>query len=218
MKYKCITLTFILFIGFMITEDNTFGEELNESNTISATLDTATFGAGCFWCIEAIFQELEGVESVVSGYSGGTMDNPTYDDVTSGESGHAEVAQITFDANKISFMDLLMVFWQTHDPTSLNKQGNDIGTQYRSAIFYHNEEQKMMAEMTKNQLDNTDAWEKPIVTEIAAFKKFYKAELYHQDYYSKSIADSANIPYCKYVIQPKLESFREVFKDKLKNK
>ena len=175
-------------------------------------LDTATFGAGCFWCIEAIFQELKGVESVISGYSGGTLDNPSYDDIITGTSGHAEVAQITFDPNVIGYMDLLMIFFQTHDPTSLNKQGNDFGPQYRSAIFYHNDEQKMMAEMTKNQLDNTDAWTNPIVTEISAFKKFYKAEKYHQDYFIKN----ENIPYCQYVIQPKLDAFREVFKDKLK--
>jgi len=174
--------------------------------------DTATFGAGCFWCIEAIFQELDGVESVISGYSGGTLDNPTYDDITRGTSGHAEVAQITYDPAKVSYMDLLMVFWKTHDPTSLNKQGNDFGPQYRSAIFYHNDEQKIQAESTKTQLDATDAWKNPIVTEISKFKKFYKAEQYHQDYYTKN----ENQPYCTYVIQPKLDAFREVFKDKLK--
>jgi peptide-methionine (S)-S-oxide reductase len=195
----------------MTAAENTLGQESEEETNVSS-MDTATFGAGCFWCVEAIFQELEGVESVISGYSGGTLDNPTYDDITTGTSGHAEVAQITFDPDKIGFMDLLMVFFQTHDPTSLNKQGNDFGPQYRSAIFYHNDEQKKMAEMTRNQLDATDTWEKPIVTEISALKKFYKAEKYHQDYFTKN----ENIAYCQYVIQPKLDSFREVFKDKLK--
>ena len=211
MKYKCITLTFILLIGFMLAAENTLGQESEEETNVSS-MDTATFGAGCFWCVEAIFQELEGVESVISGYSGGTLDNPTYDDITTGTSGHAEVAQITFDPEKIGYMDLLMIFFQTHDPTSLNKQGNDFGPQYRSAIFYHNDEQKMMAEMTRNQLDATDTWEKPIVTEISALKKFYKAEKYHQDYFTKN----ENIPYCQLVIQPKVDSFREMFKDKLK--
>jgi len=211
MKYKCITLTFILLIGFMTAAENTLGQESEEETNVSS-MDTATFGAGCFWCVEAIFQELEGVESVISGYSGGTLDNPTYDDITTGTSGHAEVAQITFNPEKIGYMDLLMIFFQTHDPTSLNKQGNDFGPQYRSAIFYHNDEQKMMAEMTRNQLDATDTWDKPIVTEISGFKKFYKAEKYHQDYFTKN----ANIPYCQLVIQPKVDSFREMFKDKLK--
>jgi peptide-methionine (S)-S-oxide reductase len=211
MKYKCITLTFILLIGFMTAAENTLGQESEEETNVSS-MDTATFGAGCFWCVEAIFQEMEGVESVISGYSGGTLDNPTYDDITTGTSGHAEVAQITFDPDKIGFMELLMVFFQTHDPTSLNKQGNDFGPQYRSAIFYHNDEQKMMAEMTRGQLDATDTWDKPIVTEISAFKKFYKAEKYHQDYFTKN----ATIPYCQLIIQPKVDSFREVFKDKLK--
>lgn len=211
MKYKGITLCLILFTLIMTTSKQTLGKESTESRT-AAELDTATLGAGCFWCIEAIFQELEGVESVISGYSGGTLDNPTYEDISSGNSGHAEVAQITFNPNIISYMDLLMVFFQTHNPTTLNKQGNDLGPQYRSAIFYHNEEQKMIAEMTKSQLGNTDAWNSPIVTEITEFNKFYKAESYHQDYFE----NNSKVPYCTYIIQPKLDSFREVFKDKLK--
>ncbi|HIA36541.1 MAG TPA: peptide-methionine (S)-S-oxide reductase MsrA [Flavobacteriales bacterium] len=178
----------------------------------SSELDTATFGAGCFWCVEAIFQELEGVESVISGYSGGTVENPSYDEVTSGLSGHAEVCQILFKPEVISYDDLLMVFWQTHDPTSLNKQGNDLGPQYRSAVFYHNEEQRTLAEMFKTQLDATETWSKPIVTEITPFTKFYKAENYHQDYFQQN----NNAPYCTYVIQPKLDALRETFKDKLK--
>jgi len=199
-------------MGTLISSKPESGKIEEGRKAAMGSMDTATFGAGCFWCIEAIFQELDGVESVISGYSGGMLDNPTYDDVTSGNSGHAEVAQIIYDPAKISYTELLMVFWQTHDPTSLNKQGNDFGPQYRSAIFYHNDEQKILAESTKRQLDATDAWDKPIVTEISKFKKFYKAEQYHQDYYVKN----ENQPYCTYVIQPKLDAFREVFKDKLK--
>ena len=201
-------------MGFLISSTPRTGEEPEVEQVAMAGMDTATFGAGCFWCIEAIFQELEGVQSVISGYSGGKLPNPTYDDIISGTSGHAEVAQIIYDPKKVSFMDLLMVFFQTHDPTTLNKQGNDFGPQYRSAIFYHTDEQKMKAEMTKRQLDATDAWPKPIVTEISKFTKFYKAEKYHQDYYK----NNSKVPYCTYVIQPKLDSFRKVFKDKLKKK
>lgn len=175
--------------------------------------DTATFGAGCFWCVEAIFQELEGVESVISGYSGGTAENPSYKDVSTGKTGHAEVCQILFDPQKISFGDLLIVFWQTHDPTSLNKQGNDLGPQYRSAIFYHNEEQKLLADVFKKQLNDTKKWPKPIVTEINPFTKFYIAEKDHQDYFQQN----TNAPYCTYIIQPKLDILKKSFKDKLKN-
>ena len=212
MKTRFTVLLMIIFMGSYTASKSEPGVKTEEKEQSMEGLDTATFGAGCFWCIEAIFQELEGVESVISGYSGGALDNPTYDDIISGTSGHAEVAQITFDPNKVSYMDLLMIFFQTHDPTSLNKQGNDFGPQYRSAIFFHNDKQKMMAETTRDQLDATDAWDKPIVTEISRFKKFYKAEKYHQDYY----INNSNIPYCTYIIQPKLESFRKVFADKLK--
>lgn len=177
-------------------------------------VETATFGAGCFWCVEALFKDLEGVISVTSGYAGGESENPTYKEVCSGTTGHAEVIQILFDRDKISYDELLEVFWKTHDPTTKNKQGNDEGTQYRSVIFYHNNRQKELAEKYKDELNNSGAFDNEIVTEIESFRKFYKAEAYHQDYYDLN----AGQPYCTYVIQPKVEKFRKVFKDKLKFK
>jgi peptide-methionine (S)-S-oxide reductase len=181
-------------------------------NTSSGTIDTATFGAGCFWCVEAVFQRLEGVIKVESGYSGGTVKNPAYREVCNGTTGHAEVCQITYDKSKISFKDLLEVFWKTHDPTTLNRQGNDSGTQYRSAIFYHNAEQKELAEKYKAELNKSGAWNDPVITEIAPFTAFYKAEDYHQNYFNQNGGE----PYCQYVIQPKVEKFEKVFKDKMK--
>ncbi len=180
-------------------------------NTLN--LDTAVLGAGCFWCVEAVFQQLNGVVSVTSGFSGGHSENPSYKDVCTGTTGHAEVAQIIYDTTKVSFDELLAVFWQTHDPTTLNKQGEDEGTQYRSAIFYHNQKQKETAEKYKKELDASGAWDKPIVTEIAPFTKFYKAEDYHQNYYNQN----GDQPYCTYVIRPKVEKFKKVFNDKLKH-
>lgn len=176
--------------------------------------DTATFGTGCFWCTEAIFKELEGVLSVTSGYSGGIVANPTYKEVCTGETGHAECVQVVFDPSKISFDELLEVFWQVHDPTTLNRQGADVGTQYRSAVFYHNDEQKQKAEKYKTELDKSGAFNNPIVTEITKFDKFYSAEGYHQDYYANN---SNTNPYCSIVIRPKLEKFEKVFKKKLKH-
>jgi peptide-methionine (S)-S-oxide reductase len=174
--------------------------------------DTATFGTGCFWCTEAIFQQLDGVLKVSSGYSGGQVKNPTYKEVCEGNTGHAECVEIVYDPEKISFDDLLEAFWQTHDPTTLNRQGNDVGTQYRSAIFYHNAEQKAKAEKYKADLDKSGAWDKPIVTEITPASTFYVAENYHQDYYN----NNGSAPYCYYVIRPKLEKFEKVFKSKMK--
>lgn len=174
--------------------------------------DTATFGTGCFWCTEAIFEQLKGVMKVSSGYSGGHVDNPTYKDVCDGTTGHAEVVQVVYDPERITFDELLEVFWQTHDPTTLNRQGNDVGTQYRSAIFYHNDEQKQKAEKYKAELNTSGAFKNPIVTEIAPFSKFYVAENYHQDYYT----NNGSQPYCYYVIKPKMEKFQKVFKDKIK--
>jgi peptide-methionine (S)-S-oxide reductase len=174
-------------------------------------MDTATFGTGCFWCSEAIFQQLKGVKSVVSGYSGGTTKNPSYMEVCTGNTGHAESIQVIYDPAIISYSSLLEVFWETHDPTSLNRQGNDEGTQYRSVIFYHNLNQKMLAEKYRKKLDDSGAYTKPIVTEISPYMAFYKAENYHQDYYNLHGEE----PYCQYVIQPKLEKFRKVFKDKI---
>lgn len=172
--------------------------------------ETATFGAGCFWCTEAIFKELKGVEKVIPGYAGGTMPNPTYAEVCSDTTHHAESVQVTFDPKVISYKDLLNVFWSVHDPTTLNRQGNDVGTQYRSVIFYHNENQKQEAEQSK--LEAQKFWKDPIVTPIVPFTNFYPAEDYHKDYYQKN----PDAPYCQVVINPKLTHFREKFKDKLK--
>ena len=175
-------------------------------------MEKATFGAGCFWCVEAIFTELKGVVSVEPGYAGGAIENPTYKAVCSGTTGHAEVAQITYDPSVITFDKLLSVFWKTHDPTTLNKQGADEGTQYRSVIFFHTEEQKSLAEKYKQQLSESGAWDNPIVTEISELTKFYIAENYHRDYY----ANNKDNQYCRYVIQPKVEKFRKVFVEELK--
>ncbi len=175
--------------------------------------ETATFGAGCFWCVEAVFQQLKGVQSVTSGYAGGTTKNPTYEQVCSGTTGHAEVAQIVFDPMIISYDQMLKAFWSSHDPTTLNRQGNDVGTQYRSVIFYHNEMQKQLAEKYKKELDDTRVWPDPIVTEIAPLTEFYKAENYHQNYYNSNRYQ----PYCMFVITPKLEKFRKVFEKQLKD-
>jgi peptide-methionine (S)-S-oxide reductase len=174
--------------------------------------ETATLGAGCFWCVEAVFQELRGVERVVSGYAGGAATNPTYQQVCSGSTGHAEAVQITFDPAVISFEELLEVFWRTHDPTTLNRQGADVGTQYRSVIFYHTEEQRMIAERSKRETDTSGLWPHPIVTEIAPFTDFYQAEGYHQDYYRSN----PHQPYCMLVIDPKLRKLRAAFGEKLK--
>jgi peptide-methionine (S)-S-oxide reductase len=177
--------------------------------------ETATFGTGCFWCTEAIFKELGGVISVMPGYSGGQTMNPTYKEVCSGETGHAECTQIVYDPTKISYDELLEVFFKVHDPTSLNRQGNDVGTQYRSVIFYHNDEQKRLAEKYKTELDRSGAYDKPLVTQIAPLEKFYPAENYHHDYYEYNKDKN---PYCAVVIRPKLEKFRKVFGEKLKAK
>lgn len=185
------------------------------TTTLPATAAVATFANGCFWCTEAIFEELDGVLSAVSGYTGGETINPTYKEVCSGNTGHAECLQITYDTTKISFDELLEVFWQTHDPTTLNRQGADVGTQYRSGIFYHNDEQRIKAEAYKAELDKSGAFDRPIVTEITPFSVFYPAEDYHQQYYE--LNGNSN-PYCRVVIQPKLEKFRKVFKDKLTRK
>ena len=181
---------------------------------MSDRTETATFGAGCFWCVEAVFKELKGVRSVVSGYTGGTTENPSYRQVCRGDTGHAEAVQITFDPEIISFEDLLQVFWHTHDPTTLNRQGADAGTQYRSAIFYHDQTQKEIAQRLKREVDQSRLWPDPIVTEIAPFTSFYKAEPYHQNYYDSNWDQ----PYCQVVIEPKLRKFRKEFQSKLNDK
>lgn len=179
----------------------------------TGTLDTITLGGGCFWCVEAIYQRLNGVESVASGYSGGHVKNPAYREVCNGTTGHAEVVQITYNPTMVSLEEILKVFFTVHDPTTLNRQGNDVGTQYRSAIFYRTEEQKKIAEEVKSGLDKSGAFDAPIVTEITAFDKFYKAEDYHQNYYNEN--KNSN-PYCQFVIVPKVEKFEKYFSDKLK--
>ena len=185
---------------------------MDETSPTVKKLDTATFGTGCFWCTEAVFQELKGVVKAVSGYTGGHVAHPSYEEVCSGTTGHAEALQITYDPAVITYDELLEVFWEAHDPTTLNRQGNDVGTQYRSAIFYHNAEQKEKAEHYKEKLNKSGAYDKPIVTEITAFSKFYPAEDYHQDYFRLH----GSQPYCQMVIRPKVEKFEKVFKDKLK--
>lgn len=176
----------------------------------SGKTEIATLGGGCFWCVEAIYQDLKGVSKVESGYSGGHIDKPTYREVCSGLTGHAEVIQVTFDPEVISYRDILRIFFTVHDPTTLNRQGNDKGTQYRSVIYYHSEEQKKIAEEVK--VEAKEAWDDPIVTEISAFDKFFKAEDYHQNYYK----DNPNEGYCSFIIAPKVKKFREKFKDRLK--
>jgi peptide-methionine (S)-S-oxide reductase len=180
---------------------------------VSEKIDTATFGTGCFWCTEAVFEQLNGVVKVTSGYSGGNVPNPSYKQVCTGETGHAECVQILYEPDKISFDELLEVFWQVHDPTTLNQQGADIGTQYRSAIFYHDAAQKEKAEKYKQELNESGAFSKPVVTEISPAQKFYPAEDYHQEYYANN--KNTN-PYCAVVIRPKLEKFQKVFGKKIK--
>ena len=180
--------------------------------TSTAKLDTATFGTGCFWCTEAIFQQLEGVEKVTSGYSGGKVPNPTYEQVCSKTTGHAECLNIMYDPKKITFDELLEVFWQTHDPTTLNRQGADVGTQYRSVVFYHNEEQRAKTAKYKTELDKSGAFNNPIVTTLEPFTLFYAAENEHQNYYNNNSSQG----YCQFVIRPKLDKFEKVFKSKLK--
>ena len=174
-------------------------------------MDIATFGNGCFWCTEAIFTRLKGVNSVKSGYSGGSVVDPTYDEVCRGTTGHAEVIQISFDPEIINYEELLEVFWKTHDHTTLNRQGNDVGTQYRSVVFYHKDEQEKLASGYKHKLNEAGIWSDPIVTEISKFDKFYPAENYHDDYYERN----GSQPYCAFVVTPKVEKFKKVFGNKL---
>jgi len=174
--------------------------------------EMATLAAGCFWCVETIFGRLKGVEQVVSGYAGGSIANPTYQEVCSGTTGHAEAVQIDFDPDTISFAELLEVFWRTHDPTTLNRQGADVGTQYRSAIFFHDDSQKEVAEQSKREAEAAGLWPDPIVTEIVPFANFYPAEDYHQDYYRLNSFQ----PYCRLVIDPKIGKLRKEFGSKLK--
>lgn len=220
MKYHFFTLlsllTFSIGCGAQegkLKNDKVFKEMEDHSILAEKKIDTATVGGGCFWCTEAQMQQLKGVVKVVSGYAGGQTKNPTYKEICTGLTGHAEVIQITFDASIISYDELLAAFWQAHDPTQLNKQGNDVGTQYRSIILFHNEEQKRIAETYKKKLNDEKVYDREVVTEIVPLKEFYTGEAYHQNYYNQNTDQG----YCMFVIQPKLEKFKKVFKDKLKD-
>jgi peptide-methionine (S)-S-oxide reductase len=221
MQLKSLFPTFICGVMLVFTS---CAQKNNDSKTKSpdkkhvsmsenAKLDTITLGGGCFWCTEAIYQRLNGVVSVTSGYAGGKVKNPSYREVCSGMTGHAEAVEIVFDTNVVSLTEVLQVFFKVHDPTTLNRQGADEGTQYRSVIFYRNEEQKKVAEEVKNGLDKSGAFNRPIVTEISPYTNFYKAEDYHQDYYNLNKNSNS---YCQIVIVPKIEKFEAYFKDKLK--
>ena len=206
---KTIILACLLFTGTLFSQNNNTSKKIKQSN-----FETITLGGGCYWCVEAVYENLKGVKSVVSGFSGGKTVNPSYEEVCSGTTGHAEVVQITFDKNVTNLDEIFKVFFTVHDPTTLNRQGADRGTQYRSVIFYNNEEQKQEAQSIIAELKKAKAYDDPIVTTIEPFKKFYKAEDYHQNYY----ANNKSQPYCQMVIQPKIEKFEKVFKDKLKTK
>jgi peptide-methionine (S)-S-oxide reductase len=184
----------------------------NEIRKNDDSLDIATFGTGCFWCTEAVFETMQGVLEVVSGYSGGQVSNPSYREVCNGTTGHAECVRIRYNPSGISYAELLEAFFRSHDPTTLNRQGNDVGTQYRSVIYYHNEEQRQLAETVKEELDKSGAFSNPIVTEISPAETFYPAEAYHQDYFK----NNPNQGYCAFVIAPKLDKFKKVFREKLK--
>lgn len=208
-------LLLLPFFGCAQSEKSNQDEKENMmevSNNVQ--LDTVTFGAGCFWCVEAVFQQMKGVHKVESGYAGGDSENPTYKEVCSGRSGHAEVARIWFDSSIISFETLLEIFWHSHDPTTLNRQGGDEGTEYRSVIFYHNETQKQVAEASKSATDTSGLWPNPIVTEISAVPTYYAAENYHQNY----LDNNPKQPYCSAVVGPKVQKVRKQFKHLLKDK
>ena len=202
---KSIIICLMLTLGV-------FGQ--NKKTMKQSNLETITLGGGCYWCVEAVYENLNGVKSVVSGFSGGRTANPSYEDVCTGTTGHAEVVQITYDKTVTNLDEIFKVFFTVHDPTTLNRQGADVGTQYRSVIFYKNEEQKLAAQTIINALKKAKVYDSPIVTTLEPYTQFYKAEDYHQNYYEQN----KNQPYCKMVIQPKIEKFEKVFKDKLKNK
>jgi len=207
MVSKLAIKNIILVIGLLLSfTSKSFTQNMNTQ------YEKITLGAGCFWCVEAIFEELNGVITVESGFSGGQKENPTYKEVCSGNTGHAEVCQLTFDPNVISVKDILQVFFSTHNPTTLNQQGNDIGEHYRSAIFYHNSRQKEIAEIIIEQLNSQKVYSNKIVTEVTPFHKFYSAGEYHQDYFKQN----GNQPYCSMVIQPKLNKFKKTFQNILK--
>ncbi len=195
--------TLFLIVILLIMNPKTFNNNYMEQ---------ATLGGGCFWCTEAVYKELKGVLKVLPGYSGGHLKNPSYQEVTTGKTGHAEVVQITFDPEVVSFAEILEIFFKVHDPTTLNRQGNDIGTQYRSVIFYHTEEQKQTSEKVIELLEKENVYDNSVVTEVTAFERFFIAEDYHHNYFERN----PNQPYCSFVVSPKVEKFRKIFKEKLK--
>jgi len=209
-----LLLMHISFSGCAQLDEQKTNKDMNVGTDLPAGTDTATFGGGCFWCTEAQFELLDGVINVTSGYSGGTIKNPAYKEVCTGRTGHAEVVQVVYDPSKLDYESLLEAFWLSHDPTQLNRQGNDVGTQYRSVIFYHNSKQKELAESYKQKLNDSKAFDAEVVTEISEFKEFYKAEEDHQNYFN----ENGNQPYCQFVVAPKVEKFKKVFKAKLKEK
>lgn len=213
MKFRAILVVTLFLVASIFAIADHKKSRKDKSMTNNKNLELATFGAGCFWCVEAIFQRVEGVKKVVSGYSGGHVKNPSYKEVCAGTTGHAEVCQLSYDPAQVNFEQLLEVFWKTHDPTTLNRQGNDVGPQYRSVVFYHNEEQRKLALEYKEKLNKAGVYKNPIVTEISPFDKMYIAEDYHQNYFN----ENGSQPYCSFVIQPKVEKFEKVFKEMLKN-
>jgi peptide-methionine (S)-S-oxide reductase len=209
---------FLIINLFLVKYNTSYSQKINESDMSNVKeqnnpkLEIATFGTGCFWCTEAIYERMEGIDKVIAGYSGGHVDNPSYKQVCTGTTGHAEVAQIYYNPDIISYDELLDVFWQVHDPTTLNRQGNDIGPQYRSVIFYHNEKQRLAAEKSKQKIEKSGTFKDPILTEISPLINFYEAEDYHQDYYRFN----PNQPYCRVVIAPKIKKFTAKYQDRLK--
>ena len=209
MRNIIVPAIILMMITGIRNPENTYA--MNTENN-SQKIDTATFGSGCFWCTEAVFEQLDGVEQVVSGYSGGHVQNPSYKEVCTGTTGHAEVCRIIFNADIISYEELLDVFWHIHDPTTLNRQGNDVGPQYRSVIFYHSPMQKKAAEESRDKMDRSGIFKDPIVTEISPIQNFYEAEDYHQEFF----ANNPSQAYCSYVIAPKIQKFKAKYQDKLK--
>ena len=209
MRNIIVPAIILMMITGIRNPENTYA--MNTENN-SQKIDTATFGSGCFWCTEAVFEQLDGVEQVVSGYSGGHVQNPSYKEVCTGTTGHAEVCRIIFNADIISYEELLDVFWHIHDPTTLNRQGNDVGPQYRSVIFYHSPMQKKAAEESRDKMDRSGMFKDPIVTEISPIQNFYEAEDYHQEFF----ANNPSQAYCSYVIAPKIQKFKAKYQDKLK--
>lgn len=215
-SFLLLNFTFLQLFSCAQSADSRMKQNTSDSSKTTAQVppefqDTATVGSGCFWCTEAQFELLDGVISATSGFSGGFIKNPAYREVCNGNTGHAEVIQVRYDTRKLTYQDILEAFWASHDPTQLNRQGNDVGTQYRSVIFYHSENQKSIAETLKKRLDESGAYPDPVVTEISEFKAFYPAEDYHQNYFN----ENGDEPYCQFVVAPKVEKFKKVFKDKL---